>query len=500
MNGKWLYVIILGFTLGIGTRSFFPVSNSSILGDVFVFSLFLLSISIILLFFCTIRKTRGASYQNTLVLTLIFFSASVGVARFDSADINKGDSRLDTYIEKHVDAVGIVVDEPDERENNTRLTVLLKTVSKKTVRGKTTITTNTYPRYSYGDEIRMEGTLKKPRAFAGEDGNVFDYPAFLAKNDIFYQMFFPNITTISTGKGNVIKKTLFDIKRAWRINVERVIPDPHVSLLGGLVVGAKQSLGEKLQDDFRRTGIIHIVVLSGYNVTIVAEAIMRFFSFLPGPLKTTFGVTSIVFFALLTGAGATVVRASIMALLVILARSTGRTYLITRALFIAGFLMILHNPKILVFDSSFQLSFVATLGLIYLAPKIENYFGWMPTKWQLREFATATVATQLFVLPMILYKMGDLSLVALPVNILVLALIPLTMLLGFLTGVIGFVSTLLSMPFGFITYGLLWYQLKVVDIFASFPFASVHIDSFPLWLAVLSYAGFATLIWKLHKK
>jgi len=189
-----------------------------------------------------------------------------------------------------------------------------------------------------------------------------------------------------------------------------------------------------------------------------------------------------------------------MALLVLLARATGRTYVITRALFIAGFFMILHNPKILVFDSSFQLSFMATLGLIYLAPKIEQYFKLVPTKWQLREFATATVATQLFVLPMILYKMGDLSLVALPVNILVLAFIPITMLFGFLTGVVGFVSTLLSLPLAYVTFALLSYQLKIVEVFASFPYASLHIESFPLWLAVLFYAVYGLVIWRLYKR
>ena len=227
---------------------------------------------------------------------------------------------------------------------------------------------------------------------------------------------------------------------------------------------------------------------------------MRFFSFLPHLAGISIGAIAIIFFAIMTGASATIVRASIMALLVLLARATGRTYAITRALFIAGFFMILHNPKILVFDSSFQLSFMATLGLIYLEPKIEQYFKLVPTKWQLREFATATVATQLFVLPLILYKMGDLSLVALPVNMLILAFVPLTMLFGFLTGVLGFVSTILSLPFAYVTYALLTYQLKVVELFASLPFASLHINHFPVWAMLFIYMVYALLLWKLYVK
>ena len=262
------------------------------------------------------------------------------------------------------------------------------------------------------------------------------------------------------------------------------------------MVGAKQSLGDELQEDFRKTGIIHIVVLSGYNVTIVAEAIMRFFAFLPHMFSLSLGAISIIFFAILTGGSATIVRASMMALFVLLARATGRTQTITRALFIAGFLMLLHNPKILVFDSSFQLSFTATLALIYLAPKIEKHFHLLPTRFQLREFAVATVATQIFVLPMILYKMGTLSLVALPVNLLILVFVPITMLFGFITGMLGFVSTIISLPFAFITNALLTYQLKVVDIFASLPVAAIEINYFPIWIAVLIYIIYGIVIWK----
>ena len=439
-----------------------------------------------------------------VISTLFILSVGIGVLRFDVADLNKGNPVLDEVVGQEVVLEGIIVDEPDERENNTRLVVELATSTRATlVQSKAIVITDIHPRFSYGDKIKIEGELKKPKNFAGEDGAVpagrqegFDYVSYLAKDEIFYQMFYPQAELLSSGHGNFIKRNLFAFKRAFLEKVSRVIPDPQSSLLGGLVVGAKQSLGEELQEDFRKTGIIHIVVLSGYNVTIVAEAIMRTFAFLPYMFGLSTGVIAIIFFAILTGGSATIVRASMMAIFVMLARATGRTQTITRALFIAGFLMLLHNPKILVFDSSFQLSFTATLALIYLAPKIEKHFHLVPTKFQLREFAVATVATQIFVLPMILYKMGTLSLVALPVNLLILVFVPITMLFGFITGMLGFVSTILSFPFAFITNALLTYQLKVVDIFASIPFSAIEINYFPLWIAVLIYIIYGLFIWK----
>ena len=201
----------------------------------------------------------------------------------------------------------------------------------------------------------------------------------------------------------------------------------------------------------------------------------------------------------MTGASATIVRASIMALLVIVARATGRTYQVTHGLFLAGFFMVLHNPMIVIYDPSFQLSFLATLGLIYLAPLIEKYFKLIPTKWQLREFAVATIATQIFVLPLILYMMGEISLVALPVNLLILIFIPITMLFGFLSGIVGFMSATLAFPLTFITYLLLEYELKVVEIFSNFPFASLQIPNFPLWLMFGIYTLYIYIMFRMYK-
>jgi len=273
-----------------------------------------------------------------------------------------------------------------------------------------------------------------------------------------------------------------------------MIPEPAASLLGGLVVGAKRSLGADWLEKFRTVGVIHIVVLSGYNITIVAEFIMRLLAFLPRQIGFGAGALAIMFFAVMTGGSATVVRASLMAVLVIIARATGRIYGITRALLLAGFLMVLHNPKILVFDTSFQLSFLATLGLIYLSPAIERRLGFIPEKLQLRQIAAATIATQVFVLPLLLFQMGTLSLIAVPANLLILPTIPWTMLFGFLAGAIGFVSQIFALPFAFLAYVLLAFQLKIVALFAALPFATISIPYFPASALFACYAIFA--FWK----
>lgn len=488
MRDAWFYIFIGSFVIGVAFHSVVY------LGTAFTFFSFGLSLSIFLLYLFLGKQ------KTILLVSLGILAFSFGLLRFDVRALNTGDSILDAKLEKQVTLEGVIITEPDERERSTRLTVKLKTLNGEALSSKALVITERFPRFQYGDRVTLEGIITQPANFESASGREFNYVSFLEKDGIFYTLFFPSVTLLSSEHGHPVKSVLFTIKRTFLRSVEQFIPEPHVSLLGGLLVGAKQSLGDELTEKFRKTGIIHIVVLSGYNVTIVAEAIMRFFSFLPRMAGISLGAFSIVLFAILTGASATIVRASIMALLVILARATERTYAITRALFLAGFFMVLHNPMIVLFDPSFQLSFLATIGLIYLAPQIERYFKLVPSRWKLREFATATIATQLFVLPLLLYMMGEMSLVALPVNLLILGFIPVTMLFGFLTGIIGFIPGVLAMPFGFVTQLFLSYELFVVDIFSAIPFAAVAIPVFPLWVMLLLYFFYGLLLLKLWQR
>ena len=140
--------------------------------------------------------------------------------------------------------------------------------------------------------------------------------------------------------------------------------------------------------------------------------------------------------------------------------------------------MIIINPKILVFDISFQLSFLATIAIIYVAPILKPKLTFVTEKFALRETISSTVSAQIMVLPLILYKMGLLSLVALPANILVLAFIPTVMLTGFLTGMVGFIWLPMSLPFAWISWIILAYIIGISNFFASLPFSTINISWF----------------------
>jgi len=506
-----LGIFIGGFAGGIALRSLVPTLGGE---SAFIFSTFLLFLSLLLFIFHMIGQSdlplpagRRPTYLFVVLVAVFIGAAGLGAAKIDLANLNQGDPYLEGVVGEEVILEGVVVDEADVRENNTRLMVRLEKViisgeeggTEVAVLSKALIVTEHYPEYFYGDEVRFEGRLLKPQNFRKSDdesGRSFDYISYLSKDEIFYQIYYPESDLLSSGGGNLIKRNLFSLKDLFLENVSRVIPDPHASLLGGVVLGAKRALGEDLLDDFRTTGIIHIVVLSGYNITVVAEAISRVTQFAPPLLRFALASLAIAGFAIMTGLGATIVRASIMAWLVLFAHTIGRASSITSLLFIAGFLMLLHNPKILIFDPSFQLSFLATLGLIYFSPLIERRITLIPKKYNLRGVFAATLATQIFVLPLLLYMMGEVSLVAVPVNLLILIFVPLTMLLGLLVAVSGLFGVALSLPFAYVAYLFLAYDLKVVELFAALPFASVTIPSFPVSWMLLVYLLYTFIIIK----
>jgi len=274
-------------------------------------------------------------------------------------------------------------------------------------------------------------------------------------------------------QGNYIKEKLFIFKKKIVQQIKKILPEPESSLLAGILIGAKEDMGKELLEEFRQTGIIHIVVLSGFNLTILAQFIMIILSVFGRKVSAVFGSLSIILFAIMTGASATIVRASIMALLVILARALGRSSEAVRLLFLAGFIMLIFNPMLLLYDASFQLSFLATLGLLVLSPKIEDFIKYGDFKiFNLKEILGATLSTQIFVFPLLLYLMGEISIISPLVNILILILVPFSMLLGIATIIISFINFELGLIFSYANYLILSYDLSVVHYFSDLYFST----------------------------
>jgi competence protein ComEC len=424
---------------------------------------------------------------NLILTTILVLTIAV---RFYFAIQNDREDIVNKYKGKWVALKGIVASEPLVKDFNKTFVVEARTIDSEPVSISVKVTTDRYMDYEYGQELSLDGKLLAPINFKSNGGRVFNYIDFLLKDGIYFEMKKPRISIVAVDRGSFISKYLFKLKRGFINNLKLVLGEPHSALAGGLVVGEKSALGSELIEDFRKSGLIHIVVLSGYNITIVADSIRRMLVFLPRNIGITIGALGIVAFGVLVGGGATVVRSCFMAIIALTASLLRKDYNVSKALFIAGAIMLIHNPLILLYDPSFQLSFLATLGLIVLSSPIERRLGFVTEKLGIRGLLASTLATQVFVSPYILYMMGQLSIIGIVVNILVLPIIPATMGIVFLTGVLGFVSVSASQILGWIAHILLSYELFIVRFFADLPFSSINLPKFSFWIVVGFYLSY----------
>ncbi len=480
MKGPLFYSLTLSFFMGTLFASHVPVPRSVCMGFM----------SVCAFLYAYARWVRvGCRSAPPAVFTIVcsIFICAFGMERISAAGIH--DHVLDPSLGFTVVLEGVVCAEPEMKEVTQRFCFQPDGSI-----DRVSVSTDRYPEYAYGDRLRVEATLELPENFfTYEGGPEFDYVSYLAKDDVRYVMKRARVEILARSQGNTLVSALITLKSAFMENIEVTMPEPHASLVAGILLGEKGSLPQDVSDDFRRSGLTHILVLSGSNVSVVAESLVRAFSFLPRSLGLGAGAVSIVLFALMTGASSTTIRASVMTLVVILVRGVGRRYDVVRALTCAAFIMVLQNPRILAFDIGFQLSFLATLALIYVSPIVAEWMTWVPERFGLREILVTTVATQIFTLPFILYAMGEISIISLVTNVLVLPCVPWVMLGGFLVGMMGFASASLAMPFVMATSLLISYMLEVVAYFGPLPFAAIRL-SIGEPLLVLAYASYVYFI------
>ena len=347
------------------------------------------------------------------------------------------------------------------------------------------VITDSYPRYKFGDSLSLEGKISLPKNY-----NDFDYISYLAKDQIYTISYRPKIEEagLSLGFFEKIKvkffRQIFSFKNKFENAIGMSVKEPHASFLNGILLGSKQNIPQELKDDFSVAGVSHITAISGYNITIVALLVSWFLLFFfRRNVAFWFSVAAIFVFTILTGASASVVRSALMGGLVLMANNSGRLYDSKNSLALVAFLMVLANPMILRYDVGFQLSFMATLGILYLAPLLKNYFKKLPSLLNFGETFLMTVSAQIMVLPLILYYFHNLSLVSLPANLLILPLVPLAMLSGFITGIAGMIWPVLGLVFGALAWLVASLVIFLARLFSNLPYASL--DIFISWRVLI---------------
>jgi competence protein ComEC len=448
-------LLLVGFILGVASGPIFYWQSSSV-------ALWLASGLIILIVFYH-RRHRYFALAVAFVVAV-----TLGNLRFGVSQV-KNPNDVSGLAGQPVELTGLIANDPQPSGEKVKFTLKVLSVDDSLpVGGNILITTRSRPSYEYGNLVRLTGQLN-----ASVNRGEFDYVGYLARFGIYSTMDYPVVELIEPFAGSPLLRGLYAVKHRLVTAIQRSLPEPAAALLSGLLFGIKSDFSDSLMNDFNRVGLTHIIALSGLNITIIAASLLWLFSLLP--LRWRYGLagTVIILFVLMTGASPSVIRAAIMGILVLLAGLTGRVADGGVALLLAAAIMLLGNPQILYHDVGFQLSFAATIGIIYLSPVFQDIFHRIP-KW-ISGYLSPTLAALVFSTPLLIYQFERLSLIAPVSNLLVLPIIPLAMGLGFL----AVVASLLYLPLG-VLVGLLavWplnYIVGVTTNLSRLPAASLSL-------------------------
>ena len=342
---------------------------------------------------------------------------------------------------------GVVHKQPQHGFKSQEIDLNLEEPMKGTVR----VYTSTLPRFEYGDVLKIDGVIEK------------------SPSGRLNIVSFPKIEKIGEAESGKVRSYLYSFKDKMVENLNAVLPPEHSSLASGILFGERAEFREEFEDAMRKSGTTHIVALSGYNVAIIGITLSTVLTYVMRRKYAFYAsLGAIPAFVVMTGAEASVVRAGIMGIILLLAERQSRIYSFRNAITLTAFVMLLFNPRLLVFDTGFQLSFMALIGIVYIYPifkkrfginENEGVFGWKRNLFQ-------TLSAQLAVAPIILATFGYMSPTALIANVLILEFIPITMLLTFLTATFGFMSFGLSLILGWITSVFLGYEIFIINLFS----------------------------------
>lgn len=436
-------------------------------------------------------------------LLIALFGFSLGALRVALFIHHIIPADVDYYNGQKIELTGLITD-VDVRRDKAKYTVRIEDrmdIESKSDRtriethGDVLITLAKYPQYHYGDRVKVYGDLEAPAEFDG-----FDYASYLSRFDVYSVMYQPKIEVLASHQGSLFWRVMSFLQGQFMDHINQLFPEPHASFEAGLLIGARKGIPDDLVKKFNITGLTHIIAISGFNITIIIVFVMWMLKGLPRKTGFWVAIGCIVLFTLFVGASPAVVRASIMGILGLIALNHGRQNNIHLTMLWSAVLMVAWNPKILVYDVGFQLSFAAVMGLIYVAPHFEKYSKKLPETLGIREAITMTMAAQVMALPIIVYNFERLSLIAPIANLLVGFAIPPAMLFGFVAVVISFIFPPLALIPAYLTWGILTYIIKVIEITSVIPYASIDLPGMTFFMMTGYYALLACLLYKLSAR
>jgi competence protein ComEC len=448
-------------------------------------------------------------HWKTVVLASLGIFLCVAAAVYSYASLYTVDEgRIHFYNDTgSLEIKGVITGDPDIRDKSTRLTIAAEEIQLeagwKEVEGTVLVTVPRYPEYDYGDLVSITGELQTPPRL-----DEFDYKGYLAHQGIYATMYYPRIEVLEEGHGAPLMAWIYDLRGSLAKTLAEVLPEPQASLAQGILLGMRGNIPEDLSSDFTRSGTAHILAISGLNLAIMAGILVSFGLWLFGRrhyLYIWLAFIIIWFYTIITGMNPPVVRGAIMASMFLFAEALGRQRSGVAALAFTAAVMVGISPYILG-DASFQLSFIAMAGLIFIFPVLRDAGrrlvsarlgdeGFViSTLNVITDSMSATLAAIIAVWPLIAYYFGIFSLVSPLATFLVTPVLPVIIVLGSLTMLLGLASMAVAQFFGWLVWPFLSYMILVVSGLGSPSISSVEVSWMNPVFIVCYYVVLAMLI------
>jgi competence protein ComEC len=428
------------------------------------------------------RENKKLRVISLLVVFLLF-----GLARVESEKLSEVKIlEVNALNNQNISAEGEIFLMPEVK--NGRQKIVLKNIkdinSGSVIDGKVVVYTSEYPEYNFSDKIKIKGTIKIPENF-----DSFEYRNYLFSKGVYYISYYPEIELVARNKSGIYFQIIEFRKYAGDL-VKKIFPQPQAGIVSAMTLGMKSGISDKVLDAFNKTGTRHIIAISGLHLTVIALILM--YSLLAVGLNRNhafyFAVLGIAFFVTLVGFPSSAVRAAVMSGLVLLAVKIGRLSNAGNAIIFAGVLMLLYNPNWLRYDVGFQLSFAATLGIVYIFPKLNSLFEKYSNFLNIKTIFLITISAQLATLPIVINNFGNFSLLSVFANVLILPFVPMVMLGGFLVVAVGSVNLFLAQVLSWPVWAVLSYQIAAIEFFSRIDLGYLSFEKISAWFIVFYYA------------
>ncbi|MDD2806900.1 MAG: ComEC/Rec2 family competence protein [Patescibacteria group bacterium] len=444
-------VVFIAFIIGVALAEYLTI-NALLLWSLIISFVFL-----------------GTKLRYLVLLAMV--SLIFGVMRYNLSLPLSSPDKIWFYNGKQITFEGTVAGLPEINNNQQKFVANIKIVDQLPVSGKVLISADIYPPYQAADSLLISCLLKSPER---KTQSSLSFARYLAKDNIYSVCSFPKITWLKSSD-NKLYNLFYKFKSSIILYSIRNLPEPAASLFIALIIGSRQGIPIELSDSFKITGTAHLIAISGSHIVIIIMILEKMFSFFYLSRRQIFWASSLIlfFYLGLIAFPASAVRAVIMGWLGLLAYQLGRVNQPGRTLLLAAVIMILFNPKILLSDAGFQLSFLAVLGIAYFSPFWQKIFSRWPSFFGFKDSLVMTLSAQVTTTPLLLFSFNRLSLISPLANLLVVPIFPYLILSGLSALVLNFLFFNLPTFFYWPVMVALNYTIIIVDNLAKLPWASI---------------------------